>query len=34
MAPIVNVADLRRIAQRKLPKAVFEYVSMAAPTPS
>ena len=26
MAPIVNVADLRRIAKRRLPKAVFEYV--------
>ena len=26
MTPIVNVADLRRIAQRKLPKAVFEYI--------
>jgi L-lactate dehydrogenase (cytochrome) len=26
MAPIVNVDDLRRVAKRRLPKAVFEYV--------
>ena len=32
MAPIVNVYDLRRIAQRRLPKAVFKQLEATGPT--
>lgn len=30
MAPIVNIADLRRAAQKRLPRAVFDYIDGAA----